>query len=225
MAVWYGRTHDSRGTDCGAPEPARPTRSCRWEGSFEDYLELVRKNPQVTRNAFQRVYDMIISLRHRGVHRQQEEARPLQLLQGRDARRARRDLRPRHPADAARERAQGRGRRATAPRSASSCCTARSARSKSTIARLLKKGIEDYSRTPEGALYTFDWVLPRRARRLAGGSDDASRRPMHEEPLRLIPREWREQAIDELGLGNDAVQACKRRRRPRPGVPLHLQAS
>ena len=32
-----------------------------WEGSFEDYLELVRGNPRVTRTAFQRVYDMILS--------------------------------------------------------------------------------------------------------------------------------------------------------------------
>ena len=30
--------------------------------------------------------------------------------------------------------------------------------SKSTIARLLKQGIEYYSRTPDGALYSFDWV-------------------------------------------------------------------
>ena len=29
-----------------------------WEGSFEDYLLLVRKNPRVTRNSFQRVYDI-----------------------------------------------------------------------------------------------------------------------------------------------------------------------
>src|SRR6267378_1790142 len=29
--------------------------------------------------------------------------------------------------------------------------------SKSTIARLLKKGLEQYSRTPDGALYTFEW--------------------------------------------------------------------
>ena len=35
-------------------------RDLSWEGSFEEYLEIVRKNPQVTRNAFQRVYDMII---------------------------------------------------------------------------------------------------------------------------------------------------------------------
>ena len=32
-----------------------------WTGSFEDYLALVRKNPSVTRSAFQRVYDMILS--------------------------------------------------------------------------------------------------------------------------------------------------------------------
>src|SRR6478672_2808529 len=35
-------------------------RDLAWEGSFEDYLQLVKQNPQVTRNAFQRVYDMII---------------------------------------------------------------------------------------------------------------------------------------------------------------------
>jgi len=32
-----------------------------WEGSFEDYLAIVRQNPKVTRTAFQRVYDMILS--------------------------------------------------------------------------------------------------------------------------------------------------------------------
>src|SRR4051812_49985219 len=35
-------------------------RDLAWEGAFEDYLQVVRQNPQVTRNAFQRAYDMII---------------------------------------------------------------------------------------------------------------------------------------------------------------------
>jgi serine protein kinase len=35
-------------------------RDLSWEGNFEEYLALVRKQPQVTRNAFQRAYDMII---------------------------------------------------------------------------------------------------------------------------------------------------------------------
>ena len=32
-----------------------------WEGSFEEYLKLVQERPEVTRNAFQRMYDMIVS--------------------------------------------------------------------------------------------------------------------------------------------------------------------
>src|SRR5216117_1927326 len=36
-------------------------REQHWEGSFWDYLDLVQENPSVARNAFQRVYDMILS--------------------------------------------------------------------------------------------------------------------------------------------------------------------
>jgi serine protein kinase len=32
-----------------------------WKGSFDDYLELVMSEPRVTRTAFQRIYDMIVS--------------------------------------------------------------------------------------------------------------------------------------------------------------------
>ena len=33
-------------------------RRKNWEGSFEEYLDVVRADPKVTRNAFERVYDM-----------------------------------------------------------------------------------------------------------------------------------------------------------------------
>ena len=36
-------------------------RELHWEGSFEEYLQIVRERPQVTRNAYQRLYDMVIS--------------------------------------------------------------------------------------------------------------------------------------------------------------------
>ena len=36
-------------------------RKKTWIGPFEEYLDLVHANPRVTRNAFQRVYDMILS--------------------------------------------------------------------------------------------------------------------------------------------------------------------
>jgi serine protein kinase len=74
--------------------------------------------------------------------------------------------------------------------------------SKSTIARLLKKGLERYSTTHEGALYTFKWVNLAETG-LASGEADVFDSPMHEEPLRLIPQEWREQSIKKLGLSNE----------------------
>src|SRR5262245_64691781 len=36
-------------------------RKMHWEGSFEDYLETVLEHPEVTRTAYQRLYDMILS--------------------------------------------------------------------------------------------------------------------------------------------------------------------
>src|SRR5262245_66275530 len=36
-------------------------RKKNWIGTFEQYLDLVREHSEVTRNAFERVYDMITS--------------------------------------------------------------------------------------------------------------------------------------------------------------------
>src|SRR5262245_16355024 len=60
--------------------------------------------------------------------------------------------------------------------------------SKSTIVRLLKKGLEAYSRTPEGALYTFSWKV----------DGDVVASPMNEEPLLLLPREVRQRVLGHL---------------------------
>ncbi len=133
-------------------------RELHWEGSFEDYLAIVREKPQVTRNAFQRLYDMIVSygteeyidnkkrlIRYNFFKDEQAGGanaifgldiplmRLVHVLQAR-----RRGLRPRearHPA------ARPGGLLARAPSPASS-----------------SRGSRSYSRTPEGALYTFDWV-------------------------------------------------------------------
>ena len=36
-------------------------KTLHWEGTFEEYLRIVQDDPRVTRTAFQRVYDMILS--------------------------------------------------------------------------------------------------------------------------------------------------------------------
>jgi serine protein kinase len=73
--------------------------------------------------------------------------------------------------------------------------------SKSTIARLLKKGIERYCRSQEGALFTFRWTGL--ADTGLGAGADIFDSPMHEEPLKLIPLEWRDKVIEKLQLSNE----------------------
>src|SRR5262245_4134978 len=61
--------------------------------------------------------------------------------------------------------------------------------SKSTIARLLKRGLEEYSRTDAGMLFSYAWK-----------NEDGShvKCPMHEEPLHLVPHELRTTVVAEL---------------------------
>ncbi len=171
-----------------------------WEGSFEDYLELVRKRPQVTRNAYQRLYDMVLS---HGVEEYIDNKKKLvrykffkdEAHEGRDAVFGL-DVPLMRLMNVLKSAAQGYG---TERRIILLHGPVGSA--KSTIVRQLKRGAEEYSRTTEGALYTYEWSLPGELAQLAGG-DEVFPCPMHDEPLRLIPDDWREETIKRLGLGN-----------------------
>ncbi|MCU0724792.1 MAG: serine protein kinase, partial [Planctomycetes bacterium] len=48
-------------------------RELAWEGSFRDYLDLALANPPVVRNAFQRLYDMILSYGYEEYTEQKEK--------------------------------------------------------------------------------------------------------------------------------------------------------
>ena len=172
-----------------------------WEGGYEDYLQLVKKNPRVTRNAFQRLYDMVLS------HGQEEYIDNKKKLirynffsdqdGGTDAIYGL-DITLMRLMSVLKSAAQGYG---TEKRVILLHGPVGS--SKSTIVRLLKKGIEEYSRTPDGALYSYYWNLPGELAKLAGGEEEFHC-PMHDEPLRLIPRDWRKKVISDLGLGTSA---------------------
>jgi serine protein kinase len=176
-------------------------RDIAWEGSFEDYLEIVRKTPQVTRNAFQRVYDMIIRY---GTEEYTDSKKKLvrynffkdEIDGGKDAVFGL-DIPLMRLVHVLKAASEGYG-----PEKRVILLHGPVGSAKSTIARLLKKGLEHYSRTPDGALYTFDWV---NLQDINMPANEAERfpSPMHEDPLRLIPPEWRPRAIRELGLSND----------------------
>ncbi len=175
-----------------------------WEGTFEDYLEMVRKRPQLTRNAYQRLYDMVLSY---GVEEYIDNKKKLVRYKffrddthgGKDAVFGL-DVPLMRLMNVLKSAAQGYG---TERRIILLHGPVGSA--KSTIVRLLKRGCELYSKTPEGALYTYYWELPGPLAEHAGGSE-VFPCPMHDEPLRLIPREWRDETVKRLNLGNDGFK-------------------
>ncbi len=176
-------------------------RDIAWEGSFEEYLNIVRERPQVTRNAFQRVYDMVISY---GTEEYIDNKKKLirynffrdEIDEGKDAVFGL-DIPLMRLMNVLKAASEGYG-----PERRVILLHGPVGSAKSTIARLLKKGLERYSTMPEGALFTFKWVNLNETG-LASGNADTFDSPMHEEPLRLIPIEWREAAIQKLGLSND----------------------
>src|SRR5450432_1476480 len=176
-------------------------RDLAWEGSFEEYLSIIRERPQVTRNAFQRVYDMVISY---GTEEYIDNKKKLirynffrdEIDDGKDAVFGL-DIPLMRLMNVLKAASEGYG-----PERRVILLHGPVGSSKSTIARLLKKGLERYSATHEGALFTFRWVNLAETG-LASGQADVFDSPMHEEPLRLIPQEWREQSIKKLGLSNE----------------------
>lgn len=179
-------------------------RELNWQGSFEDYLGLVRQDPKICRTAYQRVYDMILS---RGREEYIDNKKKIvkysffsdAKIAGRDAIFGL-DIPMMRLVEVFRSAAHGYGteRRVILLHGPVGS-------SKSTIARLLKIGIQEYSRTDEGRMYTYDWVLPDSLSHVAGGQNTFPC-PMHEDPLKLIPEEWRERAFVELGIAdNDYV--------------------
>ncbi|MCB9857589.1 MAG: serine protein kinase [Phycisphaerales bacterium] len=170
---------------------AKSFRDEHWEGTFDDYLDMVTKNPRVARNAFQRIYDMILhfgverytKLRHEFV-RYKFFADPID--DGADGifglEKPLMSL-----VDFFKSAAQGYG---TERRILLLHGPVGSA--KSTICRLLKKGLEYYTRSDDGAMFTFSWKLEK------DGETEIVDCPMHEEPLRLIPRAARKDIIAML---------------------------
>src|SRR5262245_30883294 len=178
---------------------AQEYQELNWEGSFDDYLKLVQENPRVTRNAFQRIYDMILL---HGVEEFVEYKKKIVRYKFfRDEKHAGRDAvygidqSLNHLVDIFKSASRNYG---TERRVILLHGPVGSA--KSTIVRLLKKGLEDYSRTPEGAMYSFAWTnvtgdVEKEVYQL--GAEELSC-PMREDPLHLIPAEHRPQVIGEL---------------------------
>ena len=171
-------------------------REQHWEGTFWEYLDVVQENPAIARNAFQRVYDMVLSYGSESFTQFKQESTRYHFFadpidNGADAifglEKPLTQL-----VDFFKSASQGYGteRRILLLHGPVGS-------SKSTIARLLKKGLEAYSKREEGKCYSYSWRLQRHS-----GDGDSGEQfldcPMHEEPLLLIPREARQDVLDSI---------------------------
>ena len=146
-------------------------RELQWEGTFAQYFEIATKKPEVTRLAHERIYRMIMDAGV-GTSRTGEPLfnffsdeifgieKPLQQI-----------VEYFHSA-AQRLEVRKRILLLMGPVGGG----------KSTIVYLIKRGLEEYSRINEGALYSIRDC------------------PMHEEPLHLIPNDLRADVEKEFGL-------------------------
>lgn len=142
-----------------------------WSGTFKDYIELVRKNPAITMTAHARVYEMIAS---HGFEKENGYLRYKffdQEIFGLN--RAIEKLVEEYFHSAA-KRLDVRKRILLLMGPVSG--------GKSTLVTMLKRGLEQFSKTDLGAVYAIKGC------------------PMHEEPLHLIPQELRAEVEEELKI-------------------------
>ncbi len=158
-----------------------------WEGSFADYLELVKADPAVARSSYQRLYDLIDGY---GSEEYLEYKKSIMRYHFFD-----------DPFDGGADAVFGidihlmklvRVLRAAAlgygPEKRVLLLHGPVGSAKSTIARLLKKGLEHYSRTDAGRMFTYSWHI----------DGEIIPSPMNDEPLLLLPNATREAVLDTI---------------------------
>ncbi|AOZ87888.1 protein prkA [Bacillus xiamenensis] len=143
----------------------------KWEGTFSDYLDIIKENPLVAQSAHSRVYHMI---KDSGIE-EENGVRTYkffdQELFGLEESLERLVEEYFHPA-AKRLDVRKRILLLMGPVSGG----------KSTLVTRLKRGLEEYSLTDNGAVYAIKGC------------------PMHEDPLHLIPQNLREDFYREYGI-------------------------
>lgn len=143
-----------------------------WEGTFAEYLDIVKKNPQLVQTAHARVYDMIARAGiETDAHGNKRYLFFSKELFGLD-RSVERLVEEYFHSAARRLDVRKRVLLLMGPVSGG----------KSTIVSMLKRGLEEYSQTDEGAVYAIKGC------------------PMQEEPLNLVPRELRPEFEKEFGV-------------------------
>lgn len=164
-----------------------------WEGGFNEYLNMVIEDPKLVRAAFQRVYDMISSYGSSSYTEYKKNIVHWNFFddpidKGKDAVFGL-DVHLMKLVNAFKAGAYQYG-----PQNRIILLHGPVGSSKSTIVRMIKKGLECYSKTLEGSLYSYEWKGLKEVLKM----EDSLSCPMHEEPLHLIPKESRGEVLKKI---------------------------
>ncbi|WP_417897575.1 PrkA family serine protein kinase [Bacillus haimaensis] len=143
----------------------------KWEGTFGEYLEIIKREPWVAQSAHSRVYNMIKDAGVEEVNGQRKYNFFSSALFGLEEALERLVEEYFHPA-AKRLDVRKRILLLMGPVSGG----------KSTLVTILKRGLEQYSHTERGAIFAIKGC------------------PMHEDPLHLIPHHLRDDFYQEYGI-------------------------
>lgn len=153
-----------------------------WQGTFRDYIDMLKENPKLAKTAHNRIYDMILS---HGVE-ETPEGKKYNFFSNEifGLEKVLQRLVEEYFHSAAR-RLDVRKRILLLMGPVSG--------GKSTIVNMLKKGLESYTRTEEGVVYAIKNC------------------PMHEDPLNLIPEPLRKNFEKEFGvrIEGDLCPSCR----------------
>ncbi|PGS55954.1 PrkA family serine protein kinase [Bacillus sp. AFS041924] len=143
----------------------------KWEGTFAEYLEMLKEEPLVAQTAHSRIYNMIKDAGIEEVNGKKTYSFFNNNLYGLEEALERLVEEYFHPA-AKRLDVKKRILLLMGPVSGG----------KSTLVTMLKRGLESYSRSDQGAIYAIKGC------------------PMHEDPLHLIPNHLRDDFFTEYGV-------------------------
>lgn len=143
----------------------------KWEGTFAEYLEMLKEEPWVAQTAHSRIYNMIKDAGIEEVNGKKTYSFFSNNLYGLEEALERLVEEYFHPA-AKRLDVKKRILLLMGPVSGG----------KSTLVTMLKRGLEAYSRTEQGSIYAIKGC------------------PMHEDPLHLIPNHLRDDFFNEYGI-------------------------
>ncbi|MCA0989238.1 PrkA family serine protein kinase [Guptibacillus algicola] len=146
-------------------------RRLKWEGTFGEYLEIIRERPEVAQSAHSRVYNMIKDAGINEIDGKKSYNFFAEELYGLEEAIERLVEEYFHPA-AKRLDVRKRILLLMGPVSGG----------KSTLVTILKRGLEKYSHEDAGAVYAIKGC------------------PMHEDPLHLIPHHLRDEFYKEYGV-------------------------